>query len=87
MEMLKTEGRACGFIQFPWELASLNENKITFDRIPTKNYLVYGPIEFTRPNKKMPVFRVTRPYINLLVKHRIFYGFLKKDIILCILNG
>ena len=49
MEMLKTEGRACGFIQFPWELASLNENKITFD--PYNELLVYGPIEFTRQNK------------------------------------
>ena len=26
-----------------------------------------------RPNKKIPVFRVTRPYLNLLVKPRIFF--------------
>ena len=29
---------------------------------------------FVRRNKKIPVFRVTRPYLNLLVKHRIFSG-------------
>ena len=29
-----------------------------------------------RPNKKIPVFRVARPYLNLLVKPRIFSGFL-----------
>ena len=27
------------------------------------------------PNKKIPVFRVTQPYLNLLVKPRIFSGF------------
>ena len=26
----------------------------------------------------MHVFKVTRPYLNLLVKPRIFYGFLEK---------
>ena len=31
-----------------------------------------------RPNKKIPVFRVTQPYLNLLVKPRFFSGFLKK---------
>ena len=40
-----------------------------------------------RSNKKIPVFRVTRPYLNLLVKPRIFSGFLEKNIILCILKG
>ena len=39
-----------------------------------------------RPNKKNPVFRVTQPYLNLLVKRRIFLGFLEKNIILCILK-
>ena len=34
-----------------------------------------------RPNKKIPVFRVTRTYLSLLVKHRIFSGFLEKNII------
>ena len=28
-----------------------------------------------RPNKKIPVLRVTRPYLNLLVKPRIFFRF------------
>ena len=33
------------------------------------------------------MFRVTRAYLNLLVKPRIFSGFLKIYIILCILKG
>ena len=40
-----------------------------------------------RPNKKKPVFRVTGPYLNLLVKPRFFSGFLNFFIILCILKG
>ena len=40
-----------------------------------------------RPNKKIPVFRITRPYLNLLVKPRFFSGFLETNIILCILKG
>ena len=28
-----------------------------------------------RPNKEIPVFRVTRPYLNLLVKPRIFFRY------------
>ena len=28
-----------------------------------------------RPNKKIPVFRVTGPYLNLLVKPIIYFGF------------
>ena len=40
-----------------------------------------------RPNKKIPVFRVIPLYLNLLVKPRIFSGFLEKNIILCILKG
>ena len=36
---------------------------------------------------KNNVFRVTRPYLNLLVKPRIFSCFLEKYIILCILKG
>ena len=38
-----------------------------------------------RPNKKIPVFRVTVPYLNLLVKPK-KSGFLEK-VILCILKG
>ena len=38
------------------------------------------------PNKRMPVYRVTQPYLNLVVKPRIFSGFLEKYIILCILK-
>ena len=37
--------------------------------------------------KKNPVFSVTQPDLNLLVKPRIFSGFLKKYIIVCILKG
>ena len=41
-----------------------------------------------RPNKKIPLFRVTPPYLNLVVKPRIFQVFRKKNIIfLCILKG
>ena len=31
-----------------------------------------------RPNTKKPVFRVTRPYLNLLVKPRSFFRFSEK---------
>ena len=37
--------------------------------------------------KKIPVFRVTRPYLNLLVKPRNFFRYSGKNIILCILKG
>ena len=41
-----------------------------------------------RPHKKIPVFSVTQPYLNLLVKPRILFRFSgKKYIILCILIG
>ena len=42
-------------------------------------YCIYPEyIDSVRPNKKIPVFRVTRPYQNLLVKPRFFSGFLGK---------
>ena len=44
-------------------------------------------LDTMKPNKNIPVFRVTRPYLNLLVKHRIFLVFLEENIILCILKG
>ena len=37
--------------------------------------------------KNISVFRVTLPYLNLLVKPRVFSCFLEKYIILCILKG
>ena len=37
--------------------------------------------------KKIPVFRVTRPYLNWLVKPIIFFAGYWKNIILCILKG
>ena len=37
--------------------------------------------------KKIHVFRVTRPYLNILVKPRIFFRFSGKNIISCILKG
>ena len=40
-----------------------------------------------RPIKKIPVFRVTGPYLNLLMKPRLFFRFSGKNIILCILKG
>ena len=40
-----------------------------------------------RPNIKIPVFKV-RPYLNLLMKPRIFFRFSgEKNIVLCILKG
>ena len=33
---------------------------------------------YCKANKKIPLFRVTRPYLNLLVKPRIFSSFLEK---------
>ena len=42
---------------------------------------------FFRPKKKIPVFRVTPPYLNLLVKPRFDFRYSGKDIILCIFNG
>ena len=46
--------------------------------------LLYNVI---RPDKTIPVFRVTQPYLNLQVKPRIFFRFFGKNIILCILKG
>ena len=40
-----------------------------------------------RPNEKETLFRVTQPYLNLLVKPKKCSGFLEKSIILCILKG
>ena len=40
-----------------------------------------------RPNKKIPVLRVTRPYLNLLVKPIIVFRISVKNIILWILKG
>ena len=38
---------------------------------------LYNRVKFLRPNKNIPVFRVTQFYLNLLVQHRIFSGFLE----------
>ena len=50
---------------------------------------VYLDLHIIGTNKKVPVFRVTRLYLNLLVKPRIFFPdlFGKKNIILCILKS
>ena len=37
--------------------------------------------------KNITVFRVTRPYLNLLMKPWIFFRFSGENIILCILKG
>ena len=36
--------------------------------------------QMPRANKIIPVFKVTRPYLNLLVKHRIFFRFSGKKV-------
>ena len=46
-----------------------------------------APYIWLRPNRKIPVFRVTRPYLNWQLKPRFFSGFWKKIIISCILKG
>ena len=52
-----------------------------------KHWIAHS-LAFIRPHKKIPVFRVTRPYLNLLVKHRIFFRISgKNNLILCILKG
>ena len=40
-----------------------------------------------RSNKKIPVFRVARPYLNILMKPRMYFQVFWKNIILCILKG
>ena len=48
----------------------------------------YLDLHIIGTNKKVPVFRVTRLYLNLLVKPRIFSPiYLGKNIILCILKS
>ena len=45
-------------------------------------YCIYPEyIDSVRPNKKIPVLRVTRPYQNLLVKPRLFPVFWEKNIL------
>ena len=50
---------------------------------------MYGEVSSYKAkfNKKIPVFRVAQPNLNLLVKPRIFLRFSEKNIILCILKG
>ena len=54
---------------------------------PLKYNGQYPILIVIKQNKKIPVFRVTRPYLNLLVKPRIFFRFSGKNRILCILKG
>ena len=59
-----------------------------YKNIPyTFNVFSQYPCIPKNPSRASPVLRVTRPYLNLLVKPRIFSSFLKKCIILCILKG
>ena len=53
------------------------------DKEPVQRTISENSLGELRPNKKIPVFRVTRPYLNLLVKPRNFSVFLEKNIILC----
>ena len=46
------------------------------------NYDGLGVKTVVRPNKKIPVVRVIRPYLNLLVNPRIFIGFLSLKVVL-----
>ena len=51
---------------FSWRFKGL-----LFPDLDVKKYI---PLKSLRPNKKIPVFRVTGPYLNLM-KPRIFSGF------------
>ena len=60
---------------------SLPEPLMTFKLHPE---FIAAASKFVRPNKKIDVFRVTQPYLNLLLKPSIFQVFWKKNTILCI---
>ena len=45
---------------------------------PRSDYALRGNLLWLRPNEKISVLRVTRPYLNLMMKPRIFSGFLEK---------
>ena len=57
-----------------------------FERHFALNYIFF-PEKSLRPNKRIPVFRVTPPYPNLLMRPRIFSGFLEKKYNFMNLNG
>ena len=50
-------------------------------------YMYNGIFKVNLAKQKILVIRVTWPYLNLLVKPRIFFRFSGKKIILCILKG
>ena len=52
-----------------------------------KDFIFLDLCHIILANKKIPVFRVTRPHLNLLVKPSIFFRFSGKSIILCILKS
>ena len=54
--------------------AGSSEPLLLADEISTKNLMCWS----IRQNKKIPVFRVTGPYLNLPVKPRIFFRFYGK---------
>ena len=62
---------------FGSELASLRATKAAV-RLHGCTDLSEPKLPQIRPNKRIPVFSVTRPYLNLLVKSRFFSGFLEK---------
>ena len=58
---------------------SKNENEVSFKEFDSEIIDCVMEEVKVRPNKKkMPVFKVTRPYLNLLVKPRFFFRFAGK---------
>ena len=49
------------------------------DKNPVQRTISENSLGELRPNKKIPVFRVTRPYLHLRVKPRNFFRFSGKE--------
>ena len=92
----------CIELMYSWQKGLPNETKMleAYTMLKNQGIVKEDPtyMDQVMPNKKIcvfrvtrpvfrvtrPVFRVTRPYLNLLVKPSIFSG---KNLILCILKG
>ena len=69
-------------ISQPKHVVGTQKNRLIFEhpkhmfKLMDKKIITILCLNFlVRPNKKMPVFRVTRPYLNLLMKPRFFFRF------------
>ena len=74
----------CSFVQSD-RILTFPHEEMLYPWLSIEYHLSLQLTHMPRPNKKkMCLFRVTRPYLNLLVKARILSGFLEKYIILCL---